>query len=305
MSAEADFHEMSGIDGVHPAFTQIHPQDDIILLSQDNIRFHIASTTLKRTSGWFRVALTLPQTPESTSEPLPMSEPSEVVASLLSIINGTALPPLDDLAHLDAVLAAAEKYDMPLPVALIRALLPTFIPASPIRAYGIACRMDWAPERAQAAAASCALNILARENVREVARLEPPHLERLLALHEARRDALAAALESHIMFVANVKGKRCRGADPDVGCGELVDHTAWGAFKFACMREPWRLVLLNGTAGGHPPAAEVPMLKDLLEDKCPKCGKAYYSVLDTVRNLALIVKELPSTIDLEVRSDLY
>ena len=302
MAAEAHTSTsfMETDERAHLMFSEAFANDgDIILLSRDNIRFPVSSAMLKRTSGWFKTALSLPQTPQpqdSTPEPLPMGETAEVLASLLSLTSGLGFPTLDDLAHLDDVLAAADKYEMPMPIALIRALLPPHISLNPVRAYGMASRMDWVPERAQAAAASCGVNLLAPTHARELARLEGPHFEALLGLHERRRAALARALESTGTFVANVKGMRCRGPGMDVACGELVDHTTWGAFKFACMKEPWRCVALEGAGGS---AGHMPGLKELLEDKCPKCGRGLYSVLDTLRNLATIVSSLPKSVDAE------
>ena len=246
--------------------------------------------------------LSLPQSSPNdsphVSEPIPMDESAEVIAGLLSIAEGLEPPKaLDDIDYLERILWAADKYEMPMPIALIRALLPPHISLNPVRAYGMASRMDWVPERAQAAAASCAVNVLAPENVRELGRLESPHLERLLDLHERRRCALALQLESRVTFVANVKGSRCRGASAELGCGELVDHTTWGAFKFGCLKEPWRLAAV--TRSGTVQTGELPGLRELLEDKCPKCGRNNYSPLDTMHNLATIAKELPSTIEVE------
>ncbi|RPD62993.1 hypothetical protein L227DRAFT_608910 [Lentinus tigrinus ALCF2SS1-6] len=98
-------------------------------------------------------------------ESLPMAEHSEVLSGLLSIISGIALPPLNDIDFVESMLDAADKYQMPLPIAVFRAAaLPTFLQKHPIRVYAIACRMLWEADAKAAATCTLRLDIMAPEH---------------------------------------------------------------------------------------------------------------------------------------------
>lgn len=65
----------------------------------------------------------------------------------VNIVTGASLPSLDDVDHLENLLAVADKYDMLMVVSLVRLALSSRHPnVSPIRLYGIASRMDWEKE---------------------------------------------------------------------------------------------------------------------------------------------------------------
>ncbi|KAH9940408.1 uncharacterized protein BXZ73DRAFT_88661 [Epithele typhae] len=270
-----------------PLFAEAFPNGDILLISRDEVRFPISSSTLRRTSGWFKSAFTLPQSPATgTPEPISMDEPAPVLASLLSLIAALGIPDPSDLDHLEAVAFAADKYDMPMPLAVLRELLARHVPAAPLRVYGLASRLGWTADAARALRAALAVNVFAPPHAGELARLDAPALAALLAVLERRRAALAEKLESETLFTANLWRRRCVTAR----CGELEDHTTWWAFKLAWVREPWRFF---GLRDGGTVMWEVPELQTLLRDTCVGCKRQLYSEESTLENLREIARGLP------------
>ncbi|CAL1709721.1 unnamed protein product [Somion occarium] len=137
------------LNGSNPMFAD--EAADIALLSKDNMTFRMCSNVLWTTSGWFRTLLTLPQAATRTESvdqsPIHLDEPSDVVTGLFETISGIGLPKLDTLEYAEALLNAAEKYDMPGPPAIIRKLVtqPPLI-LQPLRVYAIAVHWGWHEE---------------------------------------------------------------------------------------------------------------------------------------------------------------
>ncbi len=75
------------------------------------------------------------------------------------MICGLEIPVLDTWDTVEPVLYAAEKYDMPGPASIVRALLrtPTFVDA-PLRLYAAACHFGWAEDPRAAPTRSLTLN---------------------------------------------------------------------------------------------------------------------------------------------------
>ena len=174
MAASAD----NACDGLPPGST--HPSfaaddADIILCSQDGVHFRTHTLVLKLGSAWFRTLFTLPQgasSPCSSSvspEPqtIQMPESAAVLADLLSAISGQPLP-LARWASPDALvplLHAAEKYDMPGALSVLRLALaaPALLDAHPLRVYGLAWAHGWRPEARLASARTLALGTSKRQ----------------------------------------------------------------------------------------------------------------------------------------------
>ncbi|KAM5535397.1 hypothetical protein V8D89_010919, partial [Ganoderma adspersum] len=173
----------------HPVFAAAFPTADVVLVSKDDVLFPISSTTLSRTSSWFRAMFTLPQDTEQASraEPIAVSESSQVLGQLLSMISGISLPPLDNIDDLEPLVYAAEKYEMAMASAVLRFALGRLIPSSPITVYGIACRMTWEDEAKAAVSRTLEMDIMSEDNAVVLGRLEATHLIKLLLLHERRR----------------------------------------------------------------------------------------------------------------------
>ncbi|KAI1797810.1 hypothetical protein LXA43DRAFT_268288 [Ganoderma leucocontextum] len=280
----------------HPVLAAAFPTADVTLLSKDDVLFPISSTTLSRTSSWFRAMFTLPQGTRLTSgtEPIAVSESSEVLAHLLSMISGISLPPLDNVDDIEALLYAAEKYEMAMASAVLRLALGRLVPSSPIRVFSIACRMSWEDEAKAAASRTLELDIMSEDHAKGLGRLEATHLMKLLLLHDRRRKMVIAALADPVEFNAdNESGRRCNGAEES--CNELEDHSTWWALKVAWITEPWRFLCLaqvDANARSLPPELEA-----CLDDTCQNCGKSLYNRRGTLENLQTIAQRLPQTIE--------
>ncbi|TBU35170.1 hypothetical protein BD311DRAFT_745701, partial [Dichomitus squalens] len=264
---------------VHSVFAAAFPDGDVTLLSNDDVLFPISSSTLSRASPWFRTMLGLPQNSPETSgveSVIPVSESSEVLLGLLSMISSISLPTLDNVDSIEPLLHAAEKYEMTMPIAIIRIALRTLVDKSPIRVYDMACRMSWEEEAKAAASCTLRMDILSENTATELARLEGPHLMKLLMLHERRRRLVAAALAVPDLFNAgNKTGRR--------------------SLKVAWLTKPWNFVCL-GREGDETTAvpSEVELM---LEGKCPKCSRNFYQKTCTLENLRGVARSLPQTIE--------
>ncbi|PIL32034.1 hypothetical protein GSI_06738 [Ganoderma sinense ZZ0214-1] len=290
---------------IHPSFVGAFSGLTVTLLSSDNISFPISPESLTRTSGYFRMLLTLPQgTPAVTGiqrECIPLTETSDILASLLSMISGIALacPPIHEHGFAERLLKAAEKYEMPMPIAFVRSLLSPSFDTSAIRLYGIACRMNWEAEARGAATRTLGLDLMAPENLAELGRLDTPHLLKLLSLHNRRRKAVAEALDDKTLYSANERWNRCTRDINVQACDVVVDHPKWLAFKLAWSREPWRFLSVGeAETGGEKPAGQrIPELEALLDDRCGRCNRNLYSRTATLDNLRQMVQKLPKTIE--------
>ncbi|EIW64737.1 uncharacterized protein TRAVEDRAFT_159341 [Trametes versicolor FP-101664 SS1] len=281
---------------VHPAFSS--PNADIVLRSKDGTLFRISSETLSRSSAWFRSMLTLPQgAAQPAAEPISVDESEAVLEALLSMISGIELPALDDADFLEAILNAADKYEMPMALAVLRtALFSPFLPISPLRLYGLARRMSWTREATHAAQAALSLDLLAPASLPELVRLEPAHQSALLASHRARREALVAGLDDPQLFGGILHDGGGAGALMDDGelCHNPLDHSTWHALKYALLRQFERA----------PPGAELgsafftlPEVGAMYGARCAKCGQANYVMPNLLEGLAALVRDLPRGVE--------
>ncbi|KAI1797812.1 hypothetical protein LXA43DRAFT_268425 [Ganoderma leucocontextum] len=219
---------------LHPMFSS--SSAEIVLRSKDDVLFHVSSETLSRSSPWFRTMFGLPQTSPSQDAIL-MGENADVIKGLLSVVGGMDPPNLDNVDLIEAILLAADKYEMPLAISTMRtALFSPFLHASPIRLYGIACRMSWEKEAKLASSRTLTLDLLSPEVMVELVALEPKHRDKLIALHRRRRDTLADGLDDTTVFYANLRGAPSTQNIPLSHCMAPLDHGAWFAFKYAFIK---------------------------------------------------------------------
>ncbi|KAI0374240.1 hypothetical protein BV20DRAFT_492706 [Pilatotrama ljubarskyi] len=281
---------------VHPAFSS--PNADIVLRSKDGTLFRISSETLSRTSAWFRSMLSLPQgtatpSPEA-DDAIPTDESAAVLAALLSMISGIEVPDLDDADLLQSALAAAEKYEMPMATSVIRtALFSPFLEISPIRLYGIACRMSWERETTHAARRTLSLNLLSPESLPELVRLEPAHQSNLLTLHRRRRDAFVAGLDDPALFNSILRSAQDDGGPADDGadlCHNPLDHSTWWALKYSLLKQ-----FEDAPPGEElgPTFYRMPEVGAMYAAKCGKCGQANYVMQNVLDSLSGLVRGLP------------
>ncbi|KAH9946683.1 hypothetical protein B0H21DRAFT_891872 [Amylocystis lapponica] len=281
------------VEKYHPDFDDTSA--DVVLCTPDHDRFRVHSIMLKLVSGWFRTMFTLPQSAADGSADivLDVDELSKVLAGLLTMVNGAALPSLDSIDLVEGILNAAEKYDMPGPMSIIRKLIisPPLI-STPLRVYGISCRFGWVEEAKIASTHTLTMDLCAAEHLDDLGRMHGRDLARLMLLHRHRRDRLAAGLNDSDVFSAN---------KPPGPCGTCVKsqvvHSSWGTMKGA-----W----ING-AESCPFDASLTiddLLKrsviDVLEATCTGCSAPLYKISPTLSRLKTLVDDLPKSVESQI-----
>jgi hypothetical protein len=131
----------------HPEFS--HEDENIVLCSTDEIRFLTYKVILRQASGFYRDTLSLPQSSVTgsgdkvTVDFVALDEDGETIADILRMICGRAVRKLDFLNVIEPLLYAAEKYDMPGPISIIREAAWANTALDPFRVYALSCRYGW------------------------------------------------------------------------------------------------------------------------------------------------------------------
>ncbi|KAI0724498.1 hypothetical protein C8T65DRAFT_626689 [Cerioporus squamosus] len=288
-------------DTDHPIYHPLFSDGDLVLRSRDDTFFRVSRETMSRASPWFRTMLSLPQSSPGGEpvEPISMDESADLLAGLLSIISGIELLKADDFDYLESLLRVAEKYEMLMVTSTVRLALfsPTINVPSPIRLYGIACRMAWEKEAKLASTRTLGTDLLAPNALSELVLLEAPHRDKLVALHRRRKDLLIDGLDDVGVFYANQVGSACNVGDTTKECTEKIEHGAWSAFKYALLSHLERAPL------GETLNEDVYLMAEL--DKlsyaqCPRCSRYLYYVRGTIRKLQELVRGLPKTIEVSL-----
>ncbi|KAI0071717.1 hypothetical protein K474DRAFT_574350 [Panus rudis PR-1116 ss-1] len=276
----------------HPSFS--HPEADVILRAKDGTLFRVHSYTLKTTSGWFRTMFSLPQAGSEShqrlsmprsAETLYLDEDSATLEALLSMICGLSIPALQSNDLLERVLYAAEKYDTPGPLSLIRALLmPKAILDDPLHLYVMACRYGWEDEIRAASTKTLTLNLFAPEHKATLRKLSTHALLALLDLHHSRRELLRKQLDAP-PFVNDSGPGSCSH------CNAEVDYRTWRELKYVIMREmelrPLGDTVLEAGLNDWPAA------KTCWAAQCPECGRVLYDKQETLRAIEQCIEALP------------
>ncbi|KAF7975064.1 hypothetical protein HWV62_16132 [Athelia sp. TMB] len=264
----------------HPLFSS--PDGDVILGAKGgNLLFRTHSFTLKTASGWFRTMFSLPQNcAPVTSDIIYMDEESSVLEAILRMVCGlpVVLPTTYDMV--DALLYAAEKYDMPGPVSIIRmsVMTPSLL-NQPLRLYAVACRYGWEEEAKFASGETLVLNLYSEECRPSLQSLSTTALLDLLTLHRDRREVLRKRLDEP-PFVGG-------GNAVCVACGWSICYQTWRELKYKIILEmdvrPLGDTVLNtGLAEWHE-------AKRCWSAKCPNvdCDRVLYDKNETLR----VIKE--------------
>ncbi|KAJ3483284.1 hypothetical protein NLI96_g6422 [Meripilus lineatus] len=272
----------------HPQFNS--PDSDTILGSKDGYLFRVHSYTLKTTSGWFRTMFSLPQQGSSAaSETIFVDEDYPTLEALLRMVCGLPIPRLDSFEIIEPVLYAAEKYDMPGPLSIIRALLMTGpLLSDPLRLYTIACRYGWDHEARQASTQTLTLNLHSPTHRQTLMKLSTEALLNLVDLHHRRREALRKRLNEH-PFVNDSGDTTC------ANCQSSVNYHTWRELKYVIVLEmdvrPLGDTILNGGLG------EWPAAKACWNAKCEACGRVLYDRKETLKGIRECIDQLPKTVE--------
>jgi len=275
-----------------PAFAE--DDANIILQSSDGIRYRVYPFTLRTTSGFFRTMLTLPQSDQS-SRPcrgqgqdcgvIVLDETSKVLGTLLRMIGGLEFPKWKSNDELENIWIAAEKYDMPGPLAIIRAAIATSILKEPLKLYSLAARFGWEDEAKIASKHSLGLSILEEEFAAILEQVPTAYVLRLFRLRQKRRDDFREHIQKDTFGIGS-------------NCGICRQNVRYEAFSsliksmvLSMDQRPDGQELLDGEW------KKWPAMKEPACNRGPYCGltvSQYESAIAT--RIASSLKSLPCTI---------
>jgi hypothetical protein len=167
----------------------------VTLVSREKTMFCISANVLKAASRVFETTLSLPQ-PEgnASSDPVILDEDSTTIEGLLRMITGREFPPLDTIENIESLVLAANKWEMPGPLSILKMVLlrdTSFAEKHPIRLYWLGCRLKWVALVQLAAKFSCNYDIYYHNVLDSVLdTLDPGDLLRLVRFHRGRRDRM-------------------------------------------------------------------------------------------------------------------
>jgi hypothetical protein len=152
------------------------------------------------------------------------------------MICGLEIPMLDTWDAVEPVLFAAEKYDMPGPASIVRALLrTTTFAAAPLRLYAAACHFGWAEDMRAASTRSLTLNLFDPAHRSSLLRLRTADLLALFALHHERRLQFRTRIaespfltDAQLTDTAAARCSRCR---------EPISYAEWRELRHMMLAE--------------------------------------------------------------------
>ncbi|TDL19120.1 hypothetical protein BD410DRAFT_792540 [Rickenella mellea] len=197
MAEALEIGETEPLDNLNPHHPWLDDHVDLVLRSQDGTLFPVHSVMLKSASGFFRSMLGIPRdAKEDPSDPIPMEESSEVLATLLNIVYHISLPSTDNVDQLEQILARAEKYDMSSVLSIIRFIVSAESLAGhldPLISYAIGCRYGWEDIAKSASTRTLDIDISTLSDA-DAAKIGLGCFLKLQRFHRIRRDKLFDAM---------------------------------------------------------------------------------------------------------------
>lgn len=274
----------------HESFNS--PDADVVLGSKDRVLFRVHSFTLKTTSGWFRDMFSLPQRGQTSDDHVDvfLDEDASTLEALLRCVCGLTIPRLESYDVIEPLLFAAEKYDMPGPLSIVRAMVSTpSLLADPLHLLVLACRYGWEDVVQLAASQTLALNLSDEKYSPLLAKLSSIPLLNLFALHRSRRDTLSRRL-NEAPFVSDGVESTCSH------CGSAVDYHTWRELKHRVFME--MDVRPLGDTVLDPGLSDWPEAQRCWAAECVKCHRVLYDKKETLRVIRERIEELPTTLSL-------
>jgi len=278
----------STMDRLHPAFSS--PAGDVTLSARGGQTFfRVHSYTLKTTSGFFRTMYGLPQSSSPVDDIIYLDESAEVLEPLLRMVCGLPLQPVTNCDLVEKILFAAEKYDMPGPISILRLLsmTPLFL-EQPLRLFSLACRYGWEEEAKLASKQNLQLDLFEPTHQETLAQLPSKALLDLMNLRHKRREQLRERLDNP-PFVSGATAS-C------IQCNTTIEYHTWRELKYKMILE-----MDKRPAGDtilDPGLNEWPEAKACWKAKCTKkeCSRLLYDKGETLRVIKQCIGELPSTV---------
>lgn len=271
---------------------------DVVLGSKDGVLFRVHTYTLKTTSGWFRDMFSLPQDERGTTDAVTvyLDEDATTLEALLRCVCGLAIPRLDSYDHIEPLLFAAEKYDMPGPPSIVRAMVTTpALLSEPLRLFVLACRYGWDDVIQLSSAHTLSLNLHDPKYAVSMAKLSSLSMYNLMQLHRGRRDALDARLNEP-PFVNDGVDSACSH------CGSTVDYHTWRELKSKIFKEMDIRAL--GDTVCEPGLTDWAQAQRCWLARCANCNRVLYDKKESVRAIRECIDQLPTTLRSVISPDL-
>jgi hypothetical protein len=238
-----------------PAFAE--NDANIVLQSSDGVYYRIPAYTLRTTSGFFRGMMTLPVSGKDQGDDgdvIVLDEASEVLGTLFRMIGGLPFERWKSVDELDGILIAAEKYDMPGPIATITINLTTFVfLEQPLKSYAIAARYGMEDAAKFISKYTLSLSIYDEQHIPCLERVSTTYVLRLFLLHRKRREEFQKLITSNkTLGVTN-----CYSCSDGYEGGALRGIAALGQLMVSNIDlQPAGTDLLNGIWQTWPEASE-------------------------------------------------
>lgn len=234
--------------------------------------------------------LSLPQGQSPSVEVIFMDEDEDTLELLLRMVSGLPLLPIVHYDVVDKLLFAAEKYDMPGPMSIVRLLVMTPpLLDQPFRLYTVACRYGWQEEARFASTQTLTRHLYDPELRPLLKRLSTDALLNLFELHNSRKEALRDRLNKP-PFVASENTSACGN------CHAPINYHTWRELKYRMIQEveirPLGDTILDSGL------SEWPEAKACWLAKCPNrvCARSLYDQEPTMRIIRECISELPQAI---------
>lgn len=265
------------------------PASDVILESNDGVKFYAHKCILAAASPFFEHMFALPQplTKLSSNEDhpvIPVSELSSNIGALLQFIYPEPDPELESLDDLDDLLASSSKYDFMGVIAALRKELvsPRFLEENPLRVYAIATRFDLEYEAKIASRHTLSCNVLDCPLSEDLKFISAHAYHRLLVLHRTRAEAAQRLLK----IKDDVKCMQCTS----MYYGNFVPPKWWKVFE-RCAREELAQRPTTDVIFSLPFLARVSQ-----ECECTRCSGSILDNHEFLSDLKQRIDGLPSTI---------
>jgi hypothetical protein len=175
-----------------------------------------------------------PRDTDADTEVISLDEGSHTLEPLLRMICGLEISALDTWDAVEPVLYAAEKYEMPGPASIVRALLRT--PAfsdEPLRLYAAACHFGWAEDARTASTRSLSVNLYDPKNRPALLRLRTADLLALFELHHERRKQFRQRIAEPPFLTDAQLGDAARCSR----CRDSISYVEWRELRNAMFAE--------------------------------------------------------------------
>jgi hypothetical protein len=274
---------------IYPPFDISKSDLDVVLRSSDGVNFHVLKLFLSLASPFFKDMFTLPQptdpTTATTNTPLPVIPVSETSTTLQRLLMfcyplWSVSPSFDTLNDVQAVLEAANKYDMDgvLKRAGQALSTPKFLQTEPLRVFAIACRYRLENETRIAARSSLRVSVSSRSYMPELEHISAGALQHLLDYHFACGRA-AQAVTKDLQWITRDNYTWFQFSC--VNCSGKGKSITIAGMKYQLAAAFWMSFMLDvGAALLECPSAETVMKEEFLEkavEEAKTCATCFKS----------------------------